>query len=93
MFECYGGITTRTENEINQAKIHIEKLIDVQENRLLKSTEHEPIKIITISEYLEFKHAGENSHELNIYKNGLMRGRENALDWVLGNIDDMYELD
>jgi len=34
-----------------------------------------------------------NKQELFIYENGVAHGRKSALDWVLGDIDDIYSLE
>ena len=34
-----------------------------------------------------------NERERFIYENGVAHGRKSALDWVLGDIDDMFEYD
>lgn len=82
----------KTEDQIRQELKDIDGFIKMIEDRLLSSPDSE-YKPMTLGETMEKIREDVDPHDRDIFLDGLWRGRQDALDWVLGNIDDMYIYD
>jgi hypothetical protein len=83
---------TRPEEEIRKERDILEKIIKESEKEVGKGPDQN-YKEIKLKDYSKIMNGYKNSKEYQAYKNGLMRGKRDALDWVLGEEDDLYLYD